>query len=613
MKFKENKKFNFFKDLNIINSFNKVDIIYDLIKTIEKYDMLSSGDCVLISISGGPDSVFLTHVFNLIKNKYNLKLYAFHLDHLTRNGQSTKDAAFVSDLCKKYSITLFSEKIDVKRWCTEKKINFQEGARLLRKSLLEKYSNENAINKIAIAHNADDNLETFFMNLIRGAGLRGLSAIKPVSGKIIRPLLYIFKKDITDFLISNNISFCVDRTNLESKYFRNKIRNRLIPFMESEFGEGFKNNIVKAIENLKLANDYVDKEIIEIFKKQNISVQDIAEVIYNKGFIKFPILNIINSDDFLKTALIFKLIELVKGSLKDITLENITDILKFCYQKGENKKINLSDGIFFVKEGDFIYFYDGKKVNLNSLFISGKNFGDDDFSKENKNIFDDGIIVISEDDARSLLAGEKIFKGNLSSKNKDEIENKEKNNKETKRGYKEKNKEENKEKYKEDNNEPDLRTDLTILNNNIKPDNDIKPKNSIKSENNLKPILISEINKTINELDAKINIKVLNIINYDKKFFTQAEKNEAYMDINSIKFPVVVRNWHAGDSFIPLGLNGEKKLQDFFIDSGITFHLRKKIFVFCDLEKIIWVGNLRIDDRVKVSEKTKTILYLRLT
>jgi len=578
----------------LISKFSNNKIIYFSLDTVKKYNMIHVGDRILISISGGPDSVFLIYFFDLIKDIYNLKLFAFHLDHLTREGQSTKDALFVKDLCEKLAIPLFSECVDVKKWCAQQKLNFQEGARILRMQLLEKYSLKNDIDKIAIAHNADDNIETFFINLLRGAGLRGLGAIKPVSGKIIRPLLFIFKKDINDFLISNNINFCIDKTNFESKYFRNKIRNKIIPVIENEIGSNFKNNILKTIENFRYANDYFDKKAIEIIKKfikkdtsfasfknkSGYNFQYIIENLQNNGFIKFPISIIQNLDEFLKSALIFKLVEIVKGNLRDINLKNINDILNFCYSGGEHKRLSLNDGIIFVKDKEFIYFFDSKKHKNIDQDISqniDQNIYQNKKTTDNKNYED--YVYLNQDFKliEKLVSSSQRQQQNLL-KNKYVIL------------------------ISESEKEFFLQHQyLTVT-----------CEESFKSENEKNILVINDINKVITEFNIKVNIKLIKLINFNKNIFANAQSNEAYFDFDLIKFPIIIRNWQEGDSFIPLGLSGKKKLQDFFIDLKIPFYLRKNTLIFCDAQKIIWVGNLRIDDRVKVTDKTKVILKLKL-
>ncbi|MCE5329359.1 tRNA lysidine(34) synthetase TilS [bacterium] len=514
------------------------EIVFKVIATIDKFNMINPGDSVLISISGGPDSVFLAYLFYLIKNKYKLELYSFHLDHMTRNGDSARDADFVENFCSGLKIKLFSEKIDAQKWCIERKMNFQEGARILRKNLLEKYLLENSINKIAIAHNADDNLETFFMNLLRGSGLRGVSGIKPVSGNLIRPLINSSKEEIVCFLDSNKIGYCIDKTNLEVKYLRNRIRNILIPELEDKFGISFKNKVLNTVETLRTVNDYIEAEALRIIKgiikRQGINISDI----YNMGFIKIPVAFIEDLDNSIKTALVFKLIELVNGEAKDIVSANINDILKFCYSGGENKKIDLLNGINFVKEKEHLYIYDGSKIDLYEIL-------DENCLKLKS---EKEYIVVDKDDIRIML------KSNITSN-----------------------------------------VILRVAGN---------------------AGTINQLHKTnmdFNETGIELTAGILNAPKIDKNTIMNSYTNEAYMDLDSIRFPVIVRNWRNGDKFYPLGMHKEKKLQDFFTDIKVPFHLRSSIPIFCDSEKIIWIGNFRIDDRIKIKDKTKKIFYLKIT
>ncbi|MDD5659691.1 MAG: tRNA lysidine(34) synthetase TilS [Actinomycetota bacterium] len=502
-------------------------------ETVRKFNMIDLGNSVIISVSGGPDSVFLTYFFHLIKNEYKLKLYAFHLDHMTRNGESVKDADFVKSFCSNLGIKIFSDRINVREWCNERKLGFQEGARILRKNLLGKYVMENSIDKIAIAHNSDDNLETFFMNLLRGSGLRGVSAIKPFNGNIIRPLINSSKKEIISFLNSNKINYRIDETNFEVKYLRNKIRNILIPKLEAEFGISFKNNILDTIGILRSVNDYVEAKALKIIKKivgvQGIDINDIHKI----GFIKIPVIIFKNLDHSIKTALIFKSIEIINGEAKDIISANINDILKFCYFGGEKKKIDLLNGITFFKEKDHIYIFDSNKIKIDETL--DKNYLTLKCDKEHK--------IIDEDDMKTML--EKGIAGNTV-----------------------------------------LRSAANKKTSNKVQDND--------------------------ENEAILTVNTFDISEIDKDTIINSCANEAYMDLNSIRFPVIVRNWNKGDKFYPFGMAKEKKLQDFFTDTKIPFHLRSSIPIFCDSEKIIWIGNLRIDNRVKIREETKKILHLKI-
>ena len=126
----------------------KDSLLNKVLSTISRFRMLQKGDSVLISISGGPDSVFLADALNQIKALYSLKLYCFHLDHRTRNGQSSKDAAFVRNFCGNIGLKLFSVEMDVKEWCRQNRLSFQDGARRLRLDLLNETAEKNRIKKI---------------------------------------------------------------------------------------------------------------------------------------------------------------------------------------------------------------------------------------------------------------------------------------------------------------------------------------------------------------------------------------------------------------------------------------------------------------------------------
>lgn len=523
-------------DLADLNNLKSTELIYDALNAIEMHKMLDSGDSVLVSVSGGPDSVFLLYFLNIIKKRYKLNLFAFHLDHLTRMGDSTKDADFVKNLCLKLNIPLSSEEINVKNWCRKRKLSFQEGARILRKELLEKYSLKNSIKKIAIAHNADDNTETFLMNLIRGTGLKGLGSIKPVNGVIIRPLIYCHKDKIINFLTCNNFDYCIDRTNNENRYFRNKVRNKLVPYIENELGQGFKKNILNTINILRSSGEYIESKVLEIIARiQENQESDISDAA-KKGYVKIPATDIENLDNNLKTFLVYKLIELVKGSSKDIISINVIDILKFCFPGGESKKINLPGGIIFIKEGEFVYIYNSAIINYKDLFLDTKQ----DFT---------AFIPteISKNEIKSLLNSLKYKKSGTNA-------------------------------------------------------SDVPDANDFKGE----------IIKSINGSNYRLKIKIINTADYDKKQIIYSGKNEACLDLNKIKFPILIRKWQHGDKFMPFGMNNKKKLQDFFTDAGVPLHSRSIVPVFCDPEKIIWLGGLRIDERVKVDNDTKSIICLVL-
>ena len=483
-------------------------IITKALKTMEFHDMIKRGDRILISISGGPDSIFLTHLLYLIRPFLNLTLFGYCLDHMTRNGESARDALFVEKLCGELDIELFKQKIDVAGWCRSNKLSFQEGARKLRIEKLLEISGKNNIGKIATGHNADDNIETFFMNLLRGAGARGLSGIKPVSGKFIRPIIDIFRKDIISYLDEKKISYCIDRTNLENIYFRNRVRNILIPFINKHFRVSFKSNILRSINILKDEDEFL-KDYSAVKMAGIASVKRIGAGKYT-ALIKIPVLEIQKEAKAVQRRIILSAIEMINENLEDISFENVDDVLGICVSGGESKIIQTGEKIRVFKIGNYIYFVNTSHIKL-----------------------------LPDEFSQFLKTNGKIVKRN--------------------KGI------------------------------------EIKVGAKIK----------------LKDFNLELSSEVLRL-NKDKIKFNEAKNTEAFLDYAKIKSPLKIRNWKKGDKFYPLGMNGEKKLQDFFIDCKIPIHMRKLIPIFVDSEKIIWVGKYRIDDRVRITEDTGEVLHLKL-
>ncbi len=489
--------------------FAKDKTIISIIKTIESFNMIEDGDKILISVSGGPDSNFLTHLFYLMRPIFDLTLYGFCMDHMTRGGESARDSLFVQELYRKLDIELFRQRVDVKKWCKSNKLSFQEGARKLRLEKLLEISEKKDIDKIAIGHNADDNIETFLMHLIRGAGAMGLSGIKPVSGKIIRPLINTFRDDIITYLDNNKISYCVDRTNLENIYFRNRVRNIIIPFIEKESStESFKSNVLRSISILRDESEFL-KEY------SSNKLLDEASITKDKSgksviLIKVPVLSIKRCAVAVQRRIILSALEMTGSTLKDINFKNVEDILRICTAGGESKVIYPEKKLRVFKIGSYIYF-------VNTV-VAGN------------------------------LPGEvKIF---------------------------------------------------------------LKDTRNTGMKNNRKEVKIGTRMK-LEDFNLDLSSELLKS-NRDKIKFNQAEDSEAFLDYDKIKPPLKVRFWRDGDKFYPLGMQEEKKLQDFFIDSKIPVNLRRLIPVFMDSEKIIWIGNYRIDNRVRVTKETKEVLHLKL-
>ncbi len=233
-------------------------------KTIEQYDMLKYGDTVIVALSGGADSVCLLHNFSEIREKYNIKLMACHVNHHLRGEESHKDMEFCRELCRQNDIEIFIKEADVDALSKQQKLSHEECGRNVRyeffNSLAEKY---NA--KIATAHNADDNAETVIYNLTRGASLKGLSGIPRVRGNIIRPLINCTRQEIEEYCKSYGLIFVTDSTNLTDEYTRNKIRHRVMPVLR-EINPSVEHTVLQMNSTLSEISDYLEKNALLLLK-----------------------------------------------------------------------------------------------------------------------------------------------------------------------------------------------------------------------------------------------------------------------------------------------------------------------------------------------------------
>lgn len=216
----------------------KLSHLYQKVKkTVEKYDLLSPGDKVLLAVSGGPDSVCMLDVMVELAVRFDLRLEIFHLNHLARPS-ADRDELFVRNLARALNLGLTVKQEDAVLYSRRSGCSFQDGARKLRYELMEETACLRGLNKIATAHTKDDLVETFIMRVIGGSDLRGLSGIPPKrENKIIRPLIECSKEEIFNYLTEEKIDFMVDESNASDKYARNRVRNHLTPVLSEDRDE----------------------------------------------------------------------------------------------------------------------------------------------------------------------------------------------------------------------------------------------------------------------------------------------------------------------------------------------------------------------------------------
>jgi len=239
-------------------------------KIIKKNSLIVPGSTIIVGLSGGPDSVALLHVLNELKPELKLNLIAAHVDHGWRS-ESAKDVQFCRELCNQWGVLLITRQLS--DFSSEVKFNGsrEEFARKMRRQFFKGLMHEHGGSAIALGHHADDQIETFFIRLIRGASLTGLTGMRPQHGVYVRPLLSCSKQEILEYLKKNSIAYLTDPTNASDEYLRNRIRNKLLPVFD-EIDTRAQSNLLQAIGRLQQSEEYFIVQTKELW--QHIAMQE---------------------------------------------------------------------------------------------------------------------------------------------------------------------------------------------------------------------------------------------------------------------------------------------------------------------------------------------------
>lgn len=231
-----------------------------IIDIIEKYQMIQSGMRVLAAVSGGADSVCLLLALAAYRKQKEFSLYVIHVEHGLRGEESLVDAQYVKELCEKLTVPFYLESVDADGAAKEQHQSVEEAARELRYEAFHRVARQIGADRIAVAHNENDQAETMLWNLVRGSGLTGLGGIRPVRGKIIRPLLFLGRQEIEQILTEQGVAWRTDRTNFSCDYTRNRIRLQILPMLAQDLNHQAVNHIAEAAKRLQAVQDYLDDQ-----------------------------------------------------------------------------------------------------------------------------------------------------------------------------------------------------------------------------------------------------------------------------------------------------------------------------------------------------------------
>lgn len=448
----------------------------NVINFIDENNLIEKGDKILVALSGGADSVFLLNFLVKYKNRFKIEIAAFHLNHKLRGKDADTDEIFCEKLAVANSVSFYSKTRNVKLFAKRNKMSLEEAARKVRYKELFSTARKHGFSKIATAHNSDDNAETILLNLFKGTGLKGLAGIPVKRDIIIRPLLRLKKSEILNYLQKKKISYRLDKTNLQSEFQRNFLRNEIIPLITEKINPAFQSALFRTSATVKKIIYYLDGLINE------------------------------------------KINDIVLAGNKKIELD-LTQL----------KTLNPSLQDYFIKsvlEKYFSFEVDSKTIDSIKKLL-GKQVGRTaDLSAKIKAVKERNKIVIYEKTGRS--------------KNK--------------------------------------------LNISVK---------------------VGESKK----VDGKIIS--IRLVKNNKKLIGN-EHGKEYVSADKLCDRFQLRKWENGDRFYPLGMKGSKKVSDFLTEQKIDSGERKNQLVLTSNRQIVWVVNLRIDDRFKVKKNTEKVYELWL-
>jgi len=451
-------------------------------RTIEKYQMLVPNSKVIVGVSGGPDSTTLLHLLYRIKSQYNLQLCVAHLNHRLRGKEAQEEAKWVKELASGLDIPVILNSFDVALLAKRKGLSLEEAARLARYDFLEQAANQIGASKIALGHTASDQIETFLMRLMWGSGLEGLSGIPPVRGRIIRPLIEIFREEIEEYCKDNNLRPRRDSSNEETSFLRNKIRLHLIPYLSERYNPQLRKGLFQTIEILREENEYFQGESERIFKSLHKEKRDEQIILDIEELTHLPLA--------LKRRIIREAIRRIKGDLRRVKFNHVDSVLELTERKG-SKQLDLPGNLIIKKQGKHLIF--GKK-------------------EEKKEVFFPCALVVP---GRTRL--------------------------------------------------------------------------------------------------SRLGLDVETEVVFKLPPFFPKNKDEAYLDFDKLKEPLLIRRRKKGDKFQPLGMKGRKKIKDFFIDLKVPREERDRIPLLTSEDRIVWVVGYRIDECFKITKDTKKILKVRIS
>lgn len=288
-------------------------------KTIENHQLIKEGDTVIIGVSGGADSIALLHSLLSYREECPFSPVVAHVNHGTRGRESDRDEDFVKGIAEKRNLPFESIQVDMVRTAELEKCSKEQAGRRLRYDFFEHCLKKYKAERIAVAHQMEDQAETLLLHLFRGSGLQGLTAMDYQNNHIIRPLLDCTRAEIESYLDVQNLSYRVDQSNFSDEYTRNHLRNRLFPILKTHYNPNIVQCLFDTANRLRIDQTLSDRGLAELLER-SVQYGESSALLKESAFQ--------GETDGLLKRILRSIIEKLNGHLTDWEEVHLDEILK---------------------------------------------------------------------------------------------------------------------------------------------------------------------------------------------------------------------------------------------------------------------------------------------
>lgn len=338
----------------IRNKFSHSDFLNRVRMLIERENMFSYGDSVVVGLSGGADSVALFRLLLELREEYGIQITCAHIHHGLRGETAGRDMKFAEELCRKFNIPIAILQEDVKDYAEKQRLSLEDAGRQIRYAFFE----QQGTHKIAVAHTKDDNAETVLMNLLKGNLPLGIA---PRRGKIVRPLLGVTKEEIYDYLNALGQDFVTDETNFTTDYTRNKIRLELIPYLEEHFNKNFTKTVYHSSDVLYREQKFLEEKTKELYRRTAKE---------ENGSVKIAFSDLPEEDAVLLKRVFRYAYHRICPFGERISYEQLEWVFQLCQEGKKGKQVALPGGIVAFRSGDFLIFKSADEEEPESALLT---------------------------------------------------------------------------------------------------------------------------------------------------------------------------------------------------------------------------------------------------